>query len=309
MGIRSKLKTNARRALIGNLQRQIDEAKILSAKLLETQHATREGFTRLTDVEFKVFSQFGEDGIIAYVLSQISSVDESFIEFGVGNYQESNTRFILESKNWRGLVIEATGPDVEDIRSSDLLWKHELTAVHSFVTRENIDPLIRKSGFGGPLGLLSIDIDGNDYWVWESISEVDPTVVVVEYNALWGAERAVTIPYDASFDRMAAHHSGLYFGASLRALWLLAQQKGYELIGSNSHGTNAFFVRRDSIADLRTQSPEEAHVGVRVRQARDRSGKLSYLETRDSIRAMQHLPLVDVQDGSVLNVGDLVENA
>jgi hypothetical protein len=117
------------------------------------------------------------------------------------------------------------------------------------VTRENINDLVSSHGFAGEIDLLSIDIDGIDYWVWEQLTSCRPRVVIVEYNPFLGADRSVTIPYDPEFDR---HRFDVprfaYYGASLRALVKLGARKGYRLVLVEPRGVNAFFVREDLAA-------------------------------------------------------------
>jgi hypothetical protein len=120
------------------------------------------------------------------------------------------------------------------VRSSNLYWQHDLTAVHAFIQKENINDIFFENNFAGNIGILSIDIDGNDYWIWDVIDSVVPQIVICEYNSILGAEESVVIPYQADFMRNRAHYSNLYYGASLAALQNLATQKGYSLIGSNS---------------------------------------------------------------------------
>ena len=117
-------------------------------------------------------------------------------------------------------------------------------AVEAFVTRDNINALIVWQGIASEIGLLSIDLDGNDYWVWRAIDVVSPAIVVVEYNHRFGRDLAVTIPYDENFKR-GGRYPVYYFGASLKALCLLGGRKGYAFVGCNSAGNNAFFVRKD----------------------------------------------------------------
>src|SRR5690348_2388073 len=147
----------------------------------------------LRDAEFQVFSQWGDDGIIQYLIHQVPSLPEVFVEFGVQDYRESNTRFLLMHDNWSGLVMDGSEQFVSFIQSEDIYWRYDLTAVASFLTRENINDVIRGAGFSGPIGILSVDIDGNDYWVWEAIDVVDPTIVIVEYNSVFGPDRAVSV--------------------------------------------------------------------------------------------------------------------
>ena len=186
-----------------------------------------------------------------------------------------------------------------------MYWRHDLTAVHAFVDASNVNPLFSRHGFAGEIGLLSVDIDGNDYWVWKAIDAVQPIIVIVEYNSLFGAERAVAIPYDPAFDRADAHHSNLYWGCSIGALKRVADEKGYALVGSNSAGNNAYFVRRDRMGTLRELGVREAHVVARYREARDEAGNLTYAPREARLQAIADLDLVDVESGRRIKVRDL----
>ena len=256
----------------------------------------------LRDVEFKAFSQFGEDGIIQYLIHRIPVPNGAFIEFGVEDYTEANTRYLLKHDNWRGLVIDGGRGNVGVIREDRVSVHHDLTSVCAFVTAENIDALIAGAGFSGDIGLLSIDIDGNDYWVWKAITAVSPRIVVCEFNSLFGPDAAVTVPYDPAFDYNTAHHTRLYFGASLAALCRLAGEKGYAFAGCTSAGNDAFFVRRDVSNLVRTFSPREGYVDCRFRDSRGLRGEKTFLAGKDRIRSIAHLPVVDVTTGSVKTV-------
>jgi len=245
--------------------------------------------------EFQVYSQWGEDGIVQWLLRQVPVGNRLFVEFGVGDYTESNTRFLLVAGNWSGLVIDSSAAHIERLRRDPVYWQHNLKSECAFVTAENIDALLERHGIAGDIGLLSIDIDGNDYWVWRAVSGVRPAIVIVEYNARFGAERAVTVPYDPAFDRRKAHYSCLYYGASLAALARLADRKGYALVGCNSAGNNAFFVRRDRLGPpLRECTALEAYVQAGFREARERSGKLAFLSPEQEQALLEGLPLVEV---------------
>lgn len=97
---------------------------------------------------------------------------------------------------------------------------------HAWIDQENVDGLIRENMGAGEIDLLSIDVDGNDYWLWKAISSISPRLIVVEYNASFGPVRSVTVPYDPMFDRHRKHPSGFYHGMSLRAAEKLADAKG-----------------------------------------------------------------------------------
>jgi hypothetical protein len=115
----------------------------------------------------------------------------------------------------------------------------------TFLTRDNLNQTIREHGITGEIDFLSLDVDGNDYWFWESLDCVSPRVVCIEYNAGIGPEFSWSVPYDPQFERYAKHPSGFFHGASLKALESLGQRKGWRLVGCDSTGTNAFFLRAD----------------------------------------------------------------
>jgi len=249
----------------------------------------------LADYEFKVSSQWGEDGILQHLLRQVRVPRPVFVEFGVEDYTEANTRFLLTNCGWSGLILDGSEQHMEKVRASDLYWRHNLKAVAAFITRENINELLRSNGVAGDIGLLSVDIDGNDYWVWEAIDAVTPALVVVEYNARFGPERAVTTPYDPAFVRSRAHHSCIYYGASLAALAALGRRKGYAFVGSNMAANNAFFVRRDLLPPtLRELTAAEGWRACQFRESRDADGQLAFLTPEQERALLESLPLVEV---------------
>jgi hypothetical protein len=253
------------------------------------------GARTAAQAEFRAFSQWGEDGIIDWLCSLVPIERRIFVEFGVEDYTEANTRFLLLCRNWSGLVFDSSEDDVASIRRDDISWQHNLKAAAAFITRDNINDLLARHGAQGDIGLLSIDIDGNDYWVWRAIEAVSPRIVVIEYNSRLGPVRSVTVPYQADFDRARAHYSMIYYGASLGALWKLGREKGYELVCCNAAGNNAFFVRRDVLpAALQPATPQAAFVRATFRESRDQSGRLDYLGPEDAERLVADLPWVEV---------------
>lgn len=292
----------ARAQTPGSLTREIELNRILLGTMMARQLPATP--SSLRDVEFRVFSQYGDDGIIQYLLQHVDA-PESFIEFGVETYRESNTRFLLVKDNWRGLVIDGSESNVASIRTLAEHWRHDLTAVASFITRDNINDLFSGAGFTGEVGLLSIDIDGNDYWVWDAVDVVSPVIVVAEYNSVFGPEAKVSVPYAADFTRRAAHHSHLFFGASLAALCDLAERKGYAFVGSNSNGNNAYFVRLDQLGDLPALTAAEGYVESRFRESRDASGNLTHLTGSDRFDEISHLSVHDFSTDSVRPLRDV----
>lgn len=249
----------------------------------------------LKDNEFRVFSQWGEDGILQMLLRHIEIPNKIFIEFGVENYIESNTRFLLVKENWAGLVIDGSTENISYIKKDSIYWQHNLKAVQAFIDKDNINKLIAENGIKGEIGILSIDIDGNDYWIWQSINVINPAIVVTEYNFIFGKDKSVTIPYNDKFVRTQAHHSSIYYGASLKALYLLAQKKGYAFVGCNTAGNNAFFVRKDLMPDcIKELSLEEGYVAGQFRESRDQDGNLNFLSLQEKQQLLASLPLIEV---------------
>lgn len=247
------------------------------------------------NAEFKVFSQWGEDGIIQYLVNNLTINNKVFVEFGVEDYEESNTRFLLMHDLWSGLIIDGGADNIDKIKSSELYWRYRLNAVCSFVTVENINRLLIDNGISGNIGILSIDIDGNDYWVWKAINCVSPDIVICEYNYRFGKTDAVTIPYKSDFVRWDANYSGIYYGASIAALTKLGREKGYALVYGNRNGNNAFFVKRELLNEKIKEIPIE--VAYRVgsfRESRNQNGHLTYLDINSERDILKNLEVVEV---------------
>lgn len=289
------------------LTEQIEQAKILAAQPMVWELRGLKDPVPLRQSEFRVFSQFGDDGIIQYLISRIHlpSAEHRFIEFGVENYREANTRFLLLNDNWSGLVMDGSENYVSNIRSEQIYWRNDLTALARFITRENINSIIKEAGFSGRLGLLSIDVDGNDYWIWEALTVVDPAIVIVEYNGIFGGSESVTIPYQEDFVRQNTHYSYLYWGTSLPALCHLATRKGYVWIGCNTAGNNAYFVRNEYASAFLLPTLPADFVAAKFREARDRDGRLAYVGQREGYELIKELPVWDVIEDRMRLVGDL----
>jgi hypothetical protein len=253
--------------------------------------------TPIHEAEFSVFSQTGEDGIIQFLIAHLPNIPKTFIEFGVEHYVESNTRFLLKQDYWRGLVLDGSESAIQYIQTDEISWRYDLTAKQAFITKDNINQLVDESGFSGDVGILSVDIDGNDYWVWDAIQTVRPTIVICEYNATFGDEHAITIPYQADFNRTTAHFSNLYFGASLPALCHLAHQKGYDFIGCNRMGSNAFFIRRDSGHKFPALTAKMGYMPPQFSESRHADGKLTFLKGQQKLMQIADCMVYDIMTG------------
>ena len=196
--------------------------------------------------EHQVFSQGGEDGIIREIFRRIGHGSRLFVEFGVEDGRQTNSHFLLHD-GWTGCWLEANPRAVAAIKTgfAPLLRDGRLRVEQSFITAENIALSFRSLSVSKNLDVLSIDIDGNDFWVCQALTEWRPRVVVIEYNAHFPADCDWVMPYDASHHWQRDSH----FGASLKALERLGSELDYRLVGCCLAGTNAFFVRADLAGD------------------------------------------------------------
>ena len=198
----------------------------------------------LLSERFGYRSQNEEDGLLLALFKRIGTTDRRCVEIGCG-LNGGNSGFLVGECGWSGLMVDADRHKIETIKIR--YAGHAVIANKHRVTRENVNTIVEMHGFAGPLDFLSLDIDGNDYWVWEALTACSPRVVALEFNWLFGPERSVSIPYDPEFrlDRVATR---AYRGASLSALTHLAQRKGYRLVASER--VNAFYMRNDVAPDI-----------------------------------------------------------
>jgi hypothetical protein len=290
---------------LANADRRLDEIKINQGRILgELQRDRR--YERLSDYEFKVFSQWGEDGILQHLTTHLDIRNRTFIEFGVEDFFESNCRYLLMKDRWHGFVIDGSPANIARLRRSYFFWMYRLESLASFITKDNVAALMERSGFGLEPGILSVDVDGVDYHLVEALEQMRPSIMIVEYNGLFGHQRNVTVPYDASFQRTQAHPSNLYLGASLPAFVRLLERRGYALVGVNGMGSNAFFVRKELLNDrVREVGIDQCPAGPVFREARDEKGELTLSSAYDSRQRIAHLPLVDLDSGKMIKVADL----
>ena len=246
------------------------------------------------DVEFRNYSQFGEDGILHYVFSLIGTTNKLAVEICAGIGSECNSANLIIHHGWIALLIDGDEKNVEEGRQffashPDTKFSPPQFQQH-WITRDNINTIIRDAGFAGDIDLLSLDMDGVDYWVWEAIDAISPRVVILEVNAHMG-EEALTVPYADDFTtqwiRLEEKGDGppdwsnknvgqwtMYGGASLAAFNKLAKRKGYRLVGSNRFGVNAVFLRDDVGAGLFPEIDESMCYSQSTQLDRDRGAKV-----------------------------------
>jgi hypothetical protein len=201
------------------------------------------------DTGFKVFSQFEEDGKLLFIFSVIGMGSRTFVDLGSHDGVNSNCANLALHFSWRGLFVDGDKTVIDRGRrfysKYPERWSHKPKFLHSFITTENVNEIIRQQGISGEIDLLSIDIDGNDYWIWKALDVIDPKVVVIECQVAFGHHNAV-VPYEEKMTNDVTEDN--LYGASASALAQLAAAKGYRLVGSNEYGNNLFFIK-NGIAD------------------------------------------------------------
>lgn len=198
----------------------------------------------LSDASFNVFTYHGEDGIIFYLLGKLGDIPKTFVDIGSGDCIKSNCANLAVHFNWNGLFIDQDNDQLsvgEKFYARVKKERQSLTFVASEVNAENVEQLLEENHFHDKIGLLSIDIDGNDYWIWKAIEMIQPELVVIEAKVEFG-NRSIAVPY-----LKENHHSydKAYNGASIEALRKLGKEKGYTLAGANKQGYNLFFIRQE----------------------------------------------------------------
>jgi hypothetical protein len=278
---------------------------VLYSKLLSSNNVNKKFINNINEVEFKVFSQWGEDGIIDWLVNNIPGLPKTFIEFGVENYIESNTRLLLLNYNWSGLVIDGSLDHIHNITKQNIYWRHNIKAIHAFIDIDNIEELISNANFGTQVGILSIDIDGNDYWVWDKIQITKPVIVICEYNAVFGDLYSITVPYDPNFQRTKYSKTNLYFGASILALISLAEKKGYEFIGTNSNGCNAFFIDKNYSHHLLGKINNKSLYPSKFREGRNGKNELLYINGIDRLKLISHMEIYNLDLKQIVKIDSL----
>jgi len=203
------------------------------------------------DVEFRCHSQSGEDGILLYIFSLIGTTNRRVVEIAAGDGVECNAANLIINHGWRGLLFDGS----EELLARGRKFYSECrttcivppTLVSAWITTDTVNDLV--APFAGPIDLLSIDVDGNDYWIWKALDAVHPRVVVTEFNASFGPEVSATMSYVPDY-RLDYARQPYRCGASLAAFTKLARAKGLRLVGVHSLGFNAFFVPEGVGEDL-----------------------------------------------------------
>jgi len=251
-GLRRRVKGLDQRALSKRVGLIHDEVLALQRRGLATDDVPYP--ERLTLQRLRIASQNEEDGITHALLRAAGRGPGRTVEIGCGT-NGGNTGFLVGELGFEGLMVDASDENLAGVRAR--FRPALLTTARAWVTREGIDALLAEHGFTGEVDVLSIDIDGNDVWLWEALEAVRPRIAVVEFNSLFGPTRSVAVPYDPAFSMRAVEGAdGMYYGASLTALTRVARRKGMRLVTTDHRGVNAFFVREGLAPEIPAVEPE-----------------------------------------------------
>jgi hypothetical protein len=262
----------------------------------------------LWDSEVKVFSQWGEDGIIDYLLTSLNISKPKFVEFGVGEFKECNSRFTAESRNASVYMVDSNKNLVNSVKKLDLFWKNSLFPITDFITPESArEHIINAKNLMGGIDIFSIDLDGNDYWIIDNLDLSGVSIVICEYNPIFNGINC-TVPRSDDFERFKAHSSGLFFGMSLKASISLLDSKGFTFVGTNRAGNNAFFINNEMKDQVSIPLPVIDNLKIfldwRIRESRDASGRLNYLNASQAIKIIESLTVIDLQSGDQKRLQD-----
>ena len=254
----------------------------------------------ISEVEYKIFSQNGEDGIIDYLLFCLDIKKPKFVEIGVGDYSESNTRFLFERLGCKGLIVDSIQDLNKKVSQNVKLWKGDLTVLETYINSKNIIKILFDNKFDKNLDLFSLDIDGIDYWIIKQLPKNFAKIAIIEFNANFCPDLEVTVPDSNIFDRSKYHYSHLCFGASIKAIIKLMMKKNFVFLGTNLLCCNAFFVSKEFFSKINLPLPDinnlSENTNSLIRESRSTSGNLNYLSGDKRFKEIENCEVIDLSD-------------
>jgi len=274
---------------------------ILAHYIILKSRSYYDRFKLIEDSEIKIFSQNGEDGIIDFIVQKLNLKKPSFIEIGVGDYSEANTRLLYEMYYGNGLIIDVNKNLKKKVAQNVNLWKGNLNIIEAKVSSKNINSLLNTE-VSFPIDFFSIDIDSIDYWVINELKNKISKVFILEYNPIFGSKLEISVPNDQNFLRKKYYYSSVFFGASLMAYVKLMDQKGYYLLGVNRLRNNAFFINKNYKKNV--FFPKISKVNLKeatnfnYTTSRNVQGVLDYLNRKNSLNKIINLDIIDLSKGN-----------
>ena len=270
--------------------------------------------SNIQQIELKVFSQNGEDGIIDYLLTKLNLIPHStnFIEIGVGDYRESNTRFLYNRFHPKGLIIDCIEDMKKKVKPHVNLWKGDLRICNNFINSNNINDILKKY-CDYNVDVFSLDIDGIDYWIIQKLKKNISKIFIAEFNPVFGPKLKVTVPNIDDFDRTNYHYSNLCYGMSLSALIDIMREKNFYFVGTNLQKMNAFFVSNDFNKKIFFENLEikslENYTNSNIRDSRDINNELNYLSGFEKkIKEIENCEVINLEKNKydLVKIKDLI---
>jgi hypothetical protein len=271
-------------------------------------NANKKKIHSFKDIEFSSFSQNGEDGILDWLIDSIKLNERlNFIEFGCGDFMECNTRFLLKKRNWKGLLLDCEKSNTKIIIQDSMFWKYDIRVINKKLDKNNINKILKDNNFIKDIGVLSLDIDGNDYWVLNEL-KFKPAIMVCEYNGIFGDNYQLTVPYDINFERTKKHYSNLFFGASIFALIENLKKKNYFFVGTDSRGVNAFFVEKKYFKIISNKINNILIYAPTHRESRDVNYKQTFVDWPNQIKLIKEKEVFDIKKNKNIFIKNIIKD-
>ena len=293
--ISKRIREFLRRALtVEPVNQKINIGLLTSHAMSARKHSMKD----LWDAEFRVFSQFGEDGIVDLLLDELQISKPRIMEIGAGDFSECNSRFALHKRNCSAYLVDMREDLQRGLQESEIRWKASVAVEIAKIDEKNIKDIeLRASKFLKYIDVISLDIDGIDFWIAQHINWNGIKIAIVEYNPVFGAKLSVSIPKDTFSSRFEHHYSGLVYGASLLAWIEFFASKDMRFVGTNRAGNNAFFVPSSLAGDLPFRLPDisqlDAYVDWQIRDSRNQDQTLSSLSLEQARNLISGVELIE----------------
>ena len=298
------------RRIIGNIENWTTQTHLAAYQLILTQRKMKTSELELHQYGFKVYSQWEEDGILSFILDTMKLHKPRILELGAGNFLESNSRFLCEYFSAAAYLVDARNDLQDGIIESGLMWKTHIKFENTWVDTLSIKNIWSNAlGYLKYIDILSIDVDGQDYWILKTIDLSEIKVIVCEFNPIFGGQIAVSVPEDSNF-RRNAKTKNLFWGASLQAFNHLLKSQGFCLIGTNLVGNNAFFVQQKYLDKFNIILPIEEKnsfkIDYLIRESVDANGGLDFIDFSESQSFIENQYVFDLETESLCKLKDLL---
>ena len=278
-----------------------------SVAAIKSQRSSYDEIKDLRQTELKIFSQNGEDGILDFLIERIAIQKPTMLEIGSGNFNECNSRFLNYLRNSSVYLVDAKIDEINFKKNfRQRIVNSSIFLNEIWVSKENIRNVVDNAvKLLGTVNILSVDLDGNDYWIVEAMGAIDLDIIIVEYNPILSTVEPVSTIYDPNFNRADKHYSFKYYGASLESFIEYFKVNGFIFVGTTSQGTNAFFVnvKYSTIFDGLGKDPN-VYKNISSRESRDKIGELSFIDSHSERKLIGDLKVINTVTQQVKSISE-----